>query len=399
MYSGQARLVDLHEEKVITGEIADLDAKQRQVVMREMSTSKPWLHGYATEAVRLLRNQLLAVQHEEPLKLLYIASGQTEARRAADAINEITGQDFSRLVVSEEPGALRTLHAAAAERHPCAIVAVRMVTEGFDCPQVSTIAYASNVTAPLSIAQTMARAMRITATERANGRMLTAQILIPDHPELRRVFASALAGAVHTVEETEDDQSCRRCGLPSGQCRCVWEGQRLQRYELLDLSDPLLDSANVLGHEDGEVPAAELNQVIPILRDLQIDETYAPRFVVAARRYRPPLRTYTIQEEPTATAPSVTEVNDPRTINRIHRAKLKQAAGWMEKHIGHDSRFETVKHFQWQANQAAGIPSGGRDHASSAQLMACADWMCARIVEHCQAQEEQAPSWARRTDA
>jgi hypothetical protein len=42
-----------------------------------------------------------------------------------------------------------------------------MVTEGFGCPQISTIAYATNIVADLFIAQMTALAMRIISAERA----------------------------------------------------------------------------------------------------------------------------------------------------------------------------------------------------------------------------------------
>lgn len=85
----------------------------------------------------------------------------------------------------------------------CAIVAVRMVTEGFDCPQVSVIAYASATTAVLFLAQTMARAMRVTAVERNDRMMLPAQILIPNNQSLRAAFTEALIGHFHLLDTTD----------------------------------------------------------------------------------------------------------------------------------------------------------------------------------------------------
>lgn len=389
VYGGRAELVDLREEKVVSGEIADLDQQQRAAVIRNALTSEAWLKGFVTEAIRMLQNQLQAINEEEPLKLLLIATDKKSARLAADAINTVTGQDFARLVISDEPQALRTLRKATREPYPCAIVAVQMITEGFDCPQVSTLAYATNKTADLFVAQTMARAMRITTTERATGRLLPAQILIPDHPELRRAFASALAGALHQIEDGQEDTAA---GVHDGGIA------RLPRYELLELSDPRLDSATVLGHEDGEVPAAELDLYVTECRGIGIPETYAPRVAVVSRRRRPPLRTYA-QAEPAAST-VVTIEADPRTLNLAHRAQLDKAAAWMSYHVRHDDRWQTVGAFQGQANDAARppIPQGGRDHATSKQLAACAEWMRARVVEHCQAHKEWVPSWANGED-
>lgn len=395
-YGAHAQLVDLRDEQVISGEIADLDHQQVSAVIRNALTSKEWLRGFVADAIRMLRNQLNALEGEEPLKLLFIANGRREARLAADAINAVTGQnDFARLIISDEPQALRTLRRAVREPRPCAIVAVKMVTEGFDCPQVSTIAYATNVIADLFVAQTMARAMRISRTERANGRLIPAQILIPDHAEIRRAFASALAGALHTVADDPEERL-----LPSS----ASDPPQLPRYELLDLSDPRLDSATVLDQEDGQVPADQLQWGFGVCRDVGIPEVYVPRFVVGSRRYRPPLRIYSRDEEastrPAQGQVTVTEL-DPRSVNRVHRNRLKLAAGWMQKHIDHDSRYTDVRAFQALANDAAHppIPTGGRDQALSGQLAEAAQWMVDRITEHCETHNEPAPTWVRGGDA
>src|SRR5262249_18694187 len=214
-YSSHAQIVDLHSEEVISGEVADLDKQQLKAVIRGQLDKKSWLKGFASEALLMLDNQCQFV--DEPLKLLFVANSIPAARRAADAINEIRGCEFARLVISDEPAAQKVLRGAARERQSCAIVAVQMVTEGFDCPQVSTIAYATNILADLFVAQMMARAMRVTDFERATGKMLPAQILIPDHGEIRRVFERALKDLPRLIDE--NPALCTRCGQPRP-CTC-----------------------------------------------------------------------------------------------------------------------------------------------------------------------------------
>jgi superfamily II DNA or RNA helicase len=403
-YGAQVQMVDVQSEQVLSADIADLDQSQRSAAIKGMFNSKQWLNGFAAEAVRMLRNQWLAMGEKEHLKLLFVADSIRSARLAADALNTATRQDFARLVTSAEPGALRTLKSAAEEPRSCAIVAVRMVTEGFDCPQISTIAYATNIIADLFIAQMMARAMRITKAERADGRMLPAQILIPDHEQLRKAFAAALKSAMHMVD-IPDDPSGDPAGGGTG-------GARLPRYELLHMSDPRLRSATVLTQDDGHVPAGELAQVIRQCKDVGIPETYAPRVAVVSRRYRPPLRVYAQDAESPvgegniagrdreAAGPLVTvQGADPRSLNLAHRARVKKAAGWMAEHIGHDTRYPHIASFQAKANEAVGVAPGGRDHATAGQMIEMADWMMARITEHCRRHSEPVPSWAEGDDA
>lgn len=407
-YDSHAQLVDLRNEEVISSQIADLDKQQAKAVFRGQLEKREWLAGFAADALRMLDNQLDYV--DEPLKLLFVAHNIKAAKKAADAINKIAGRDFARLVHSEMPGtaARAALRAAAEEKQPCAIVAVQMVTEGFDCPQVSTIAYATNITADLFVAQMMARAMRVTGFERAAGKMLPAQILIPDHPVMRKVFAGALEDVPRLIADAESEKrACGRCGDMGGQCGCrTGDGAvPMQRYQLLDLSDPRLDSATVLGQDDGHVPVDELNWAIDACKQLTVPVVYAPRFAVGSRR-RPIFRRYAGPEEPepenefathplqSRPQPPPTEAN-PRDVNRAYRAQISKAAGWMHSHVGHDTRYESVIQFQAKVNGAATpkIRRGGRDKATSQQLRQCAEYAAAAIARHCDEHGCRRPAW------
>jgi superfamily II DNA or RNA helicase len=117
-YTSHAQLVDLRGETVVSGEMADLDRQQRSAVIRNSFTQRGWLRGFVAEAVRMLDNQRRAIEHREPLKLLFVAQNQYAAKVAADMLNEVTGQEFARLVVSDEPKAVRTLRKASVSHTP-----------------------------------------------------------------------------------------------------------------------------------------------------------------------------------------------------------------------------------------------------------------------------------------
>lgn len=433
-FSGHARLVDTEEETIISGALGDLDQQQRETVLRGLDTSPTWLRGYVGEAMRLLNNQIMATNREIPLKLLYCAKGIEEAKLAADAINKMTGQNFARLIHNKIPQAEKRLREATRERKPCAIVQVNMASEGFDCPEVSTIAYASNVTADLRIMQVIARAMRITSTERANRQLIPAQILIPDNPDLKAAFSAVLKDIPRLVNTDEDmSQECRRCRLPSDECGCppalrcnkCWSdaegdpsrgphgvfcvpcGQttsncmcksKRTRYQLIDISGPEFDNVNVLGHDDGEVSEPELTTASPELLSLGIPEVYHPQTVVYSRRHQAP---WTRPEDDTERSREprgstlTVEAANPRDLIQVFRARCTSAAGWMSKHIDHDAKFRSVGQFQNKANDAVGIPTGGRDQASLLQLERCAEWMRARVLEHCDRHSEEMPSWVK----
>jgi superfamily II DNA or RNA helicase len=381
VYTGRAEVLDLRTQEVTSGALADLSPTLRKAAIRDSFESRAWVDGFAKEAVRMLMNQQDAIGPEEPLKMLYIAANVKAARRAADAINQLVGDDFAHLVVNDEPGVLRTLRQARQERRSCAIVAVKMVTEGFDCPEVSTIAYASNIVAPLSVAQMMARAMRITKTERARRMILPAQFLIPDHQELREAFAAAMLPTQHVVQELKQLEDADERGSGGG-----GNGSEL-RFRLLDLSNPVFQNATVVGETDGDIPAVELAEWEREFEALGVPATYGPRVALAARRVRRFPRLYSTPEVDDVT---VTQA-DPRTINKQLRAQLQKISNWMHHHVVHDLRWNNIAEFQYRANEAGGYDK--REDATHDQLAASIAWMTTRVYEHCERSEEGTPSW------
>lgn len=113
---------------------------------------------------------------------------------------------------------------------------------------------------------------------------------------------------------------------------------------------------------------------------------------VAVRRGAPALRKYSVEK--TASAIATEAPAGPREMVDAYRTRLKLAAGFMEKHIGHDTSFRCVAEFQGRANDAGEIPAGGRDLATTRQLAAASRWACGCIRRHCHAHGEQVPEWA-----
>lgn len=275
-YSAQAQLVDVVAQKTIQSDIADLDETQYQSVMTQAFMSPAWMEGFAREAVRILQAQLIAVNYAVPLKLLFITSSILEANVAERALNKVAGHVFARTVTSEQPGALKILQDFTAESHPCAIVAVRMITEGFDCPAVSTIAYATNITSQLFISQMMARAMRLTDFERANHRALPAKILIPDHDSMRSAFSSAIFNANPPLDE-EDENADEFTGYHNP--------PKIPRFELLSLDDPKLSSVALIARGNTEIAARELEIASSWCHQYGVPDTYSARVALMLREH------------------------------------------------------------------------------------------------------------------
>jgi len=188
---------------------------------------------------------------------------------------------------------------------------------------------------------------------------------------------------------------CVPCGQTVHNCLCK---SKRTRYQLIDISGPEFENVNVLGHDDGEVGQAEFDAASPELLALGMPVVYHPQAVVYSRRHQAP---WTRPEDDTERAREprsstlTIEAANPRDLIQVHRARCTSAAGWMSQHIDHDAKFRSVGQFQSKANDAAGIPTGGRDQASLLQLERCSEWMRARAREHCDRHNEEVPTWAR----
>jgi superfamily II DNA or RNA helicase len=370
VYNGKARLIDLRDEEEIVGEICDLEEQERKAVIRDAPTQPLWRAGFINEALKLHRQHLEAINYRLPLKILFVCPRRSHARLFADEINHILKEDFARLIISDEPRAMKELRRAKKTDRCLAYVTVNMISEGFDDPNISVIAYCSNVIAQLRIAQVMARGMRLTKLERELGQFLPTKILIPNVPELRKAFAAALASTEHIIE---DDP--------------VWPPPPpppppppgMPRFKLIDLSDPRLNNATVLGHDDGDVPEQELTYYHPRMIKFGIPLTFDARVALIARDHiSGNYRTYKKDDDGDVHRQEA----NPRDINKVLTAEIARLHRLMAVHVAHDPRFRDIGEFQSLGNDAAGIISGERGNAMSEQLTILSKWMDKRLQEH-----------------
>ena len=381
-------LVDLAEGETISGEVADLPTKQlMRAAHSRMIADADWMEGFARHMLNELALQSHVLEHAEPLKALWVAKDQRRAREAVEIINRVADTDFARLVISDEPDALRTLERAIREPKPLCIVSVQMVTEGFDCAQVSTIAYANNVITELYLTQMVARAMRITRTEREKGRFLPAQVLIPDVADLRDAFRNVLAGKLDMIEALAEIEAADLGDGETGE-----GGLRLPRYDLTAVSIPRLDDMVVVGADRGTVTRPEVESMTEILAGLGwgdgASNVYAPSVVVAVRQFTE--TNVLISRVPSEI--TITKTN-PRDINTAWRDLAQTLAGWW-----HHKGDTPVLHFQADANKACGIDAGGRDNATAEQMQCIVRHMQHRIRERCRQLNLRIPDIAREED-
>lgn len=386
-------LVDLRQEEVIAGEVADIsNAIVANAAHRRMIEDPIWIEGFARHMMQSLARQSQAIGENEPLKALWVARDIRTARLAQKIINRVAGEPrFAHLVVSDEPGALRVLRAAARADYSLAIVSVQMITEGFDCPHISTIAYAHNIKAPLYLTQMVARGMRLTKTEQSLGRPLPTHLLIPDVRELRQACAEVLVAKLHVLELDDDQRLPVDRPLTGDQTSSL-----TPRWQLTSVTAPRRGDVDVVGESDGTVTQEELAPWEEAFEALNVPVVFAPRAALAERRIRRQtlLREHLAPIQPPVATSVQTRSANPRDVSDAWRRKIDQCAKWWAvKGVTPPSPYEGVQFFQAAANEHAGIGKGERDRASSGQLMRVLEFMEEHIRDRCQAMGEERPAW------
>ena len=92
---------------------------------------------------------------------------------------------------------------------PGVLCTVDMAGEGYDCPDIAVIGFASNKLTPLYIRQVIARAQRVTAREREEH-PIPATVVIPDTKELVELMVSILKPMQHQIDPLKEQRRSER---------------------------------------------------------------------------------------------------------------------------------------------------------------------------------------------
>jgi hypothetical protein len=260
-------------------------------------------------------------------------------------------QPLARVAISDEKDAPRVLSDFARQKRVGVLCTVDMAGEGYDCPDICVIGFATDKLTPLYVRQVAARAMRVTPIERHKG-VIPAAIVVPDVEELVRVLTSYLANELHEVETELGPPG------PGG-----GEGGGPPRYVLED-AELTTETVRVpLGDEAHDVDGKLVRDLSLQLEAVNLRGTDAARFIVAARKV-------STEREDTANP------FQARTADAAHVEDLsvEENCHWLQKLL---SRYEKWWHlhgnspvatFAGKANDRAGLASKQRGKASAEQL-------------------------------
>lgn len=407
--NARVSLADYQELRVVESDLSDLDEKQARGAMAGLGTIAEW----RTDFVDAVLNRLERVHRDlddYPAKALIVANRQEEAIAFAGEVNEQMRRrglrPLAELAISDiGKDAQIALERFRIQKTPGVLCTVDMAGEGYDCPDIAVIGYASNKLTPLYVRQVIARAMRVTDREREMGDIIPAAIVVPDIEPLIQQLITYLAPFTYEVLKPDDLESRE-------------ERERRERMEervQMSLTRFKLEEAHMkselitVSYSDGSVEDIEAKISDRLARQLQtvgIKESYAPRIIAASRRAirdeydtspfdRPGADTAVLEqltrgrESLDRTEPSQTELLTIERQAEHFRQRIKRWVGWWAK-FGDTQAFPIVM-LQSCINDYAGIQSGGRESASIEQLSSGMKFVRDVIKEYCARTGRKAP--------
>jgi superfamily II DNA or RNA helicase len=399
-------LTDYQSLEHVEGNLSDLDEKPARAAMRALSSIDTWRTAFVASVLDRLKIAHRALEGHH-VKALIVAARQEDAAAFRDEVDRQMVADGLRplasLAISDVPDAQRTLEDFRAQPRVGVLCTVDMAGEGYDCPDIAVIGYASSKLTSLYVRQATARAMRVTAKERELGYVIPAAVVIPDATELVTQMVSYLAPFTHEVlvpeaGDTED-------GGGEGEA-----GPRLfplPRFSLEDAA-PAGDDTVTVPYADGsheDIDAEIARRLAQELERLNVPGIYAPRAVAASRRTIGDLLDSRPFETPSADASVLAKLAtgaeavaaaeaEPRRSNTIEGKAsilMSQLDAWARWVASQRDPEHPVAHFNRSMNQAGGIPDKGRGSASIDQLKKARDWGRQYINDYCRSTGRRPP--------
>ncbi len=227
-----------YTDEVMTASFDDpLDERQVQERLNAVINAR-------SEFVRdVLKQSYAEIVHmrriEQPnAKLLVIGKDTTHIDMLAQIYREITGDDPLIVSSAEEHGDKVDIESFKDDER-IAIFAVDMVSEGVDIPQLRSLVYLTNVTAPLYFYQAIGRVGRV----EAGRELLNGYVYLPSDP---RLLALANTIKQRRIAVLKEFPRCQRCGQEP--CICEKPARAVNAVPL-----PLFDMIRAVPVYDGGV--------------------------------------------------------------------------------------------------------------------------------------------------
>lgn len=270
-----------------------------------------------------------------------------------------------------------------------------MAGEGYDCPEIAVVGWASNKLTSLYVRQVTARAMRVTDQERELGYVIPAAVVIPDFPELVDQLVAYLAPYTHEVLVPSPEELDRQRGeepIGGGATPML----AFPRYVLEEAQPDDGETVTIaLGDGSREDVDAETARVLAAqLERFNVHGIWAARIIAAtratvgdllnARPFDRPGADLTALEQLATGAQVVADAGITRS------SSIEEQAGMLQRQIDNWAKWWQMKadspasHFNRTVNGEAGIRDGKRPTADVEQLMRARDIARRLINAYCE---------------
>lgn len=391
-------LVNLAQAQRIVSKIADLDESAAgRAAIRELPSDEAWRDSFVGAILDCLERRHRDLGNG-PAKALIVARSQEDARAFQETANRLMRlrnlRPIAELAVSDEPDAHETLEKFRRLDRPGVLCTVDMAGEGYDCPDIVVVGFATNKLTPLYVRQVVARAQRVTDYEREKlGRPIPAAVIIPDVPELVDVMSSILEPMRHELRDPiEDATETGTEAEPQGSLLDL--AIATPKYLLDAITGYAEGDVRVTGELQGDVAMHLVRLVEPEARRVGLPESDAPRIIVAVRsaletrQESRPFDRLSGDEEALAVAlappPEAAEAAasvEPLSIERLAnglRGELDRLGRWW--HVNGNT---PVAVFNNEVNGAGGLGKGGRDNADVDKLRRSLTFARTTVARYC----------------
>jgi DNA or RNA helicases of superfamily II len=395
--------VNLREANVVVSSIADLNDDASKFTLRELNRQEEWITVLVRETLERLQ-QRYRDSRRAPVKALIVTHRQEIARAYAEEANrQMKDRGLTPLaecVVSDDAAAYRKLVEFRRQTQPGILSSVGMVGEGYNCPDIAVLTYASNIQTDQYIRQVVARAQRVSPWEREKlGHALTTAIILPNVPGLVERFTRILAPMVHDIEVPTEPPSSQQDRTGAGS-----SGPGFNDRELVAVRDSGLDVVSAVSTSGTVDVDPALEEFLPsILEKHNLPASLWPRFAASIdelNRQRPfekPIlgaatTSAAVAERRAATQRQLTA----REQNSLIRKKLTHARSWWAQ-FGAKQGGQPVAYVESEIQRQVGIRTLGE--ALPEQLKRAYFAWLFRIQRHCAETHMNLPRWAAESDA
>jgi superfamily II DNA or RNA helicase len=401
---GQLRPVDLYRLDakvsvqdwsrldVVETTMADLDEEVAGAALKAIADNPTYRAAFIGSVLDRLEDIHRSLGRYQA-KALVVAANQNDARTYRDEVDaQMKARGLSpmaELAISDEgPEAKKVLERFRRSNRVGVLVTVDMAGEGYDCPDIAVLGYATNKRTAMYVRQVVARAMRVTAREREMG-IVPAKIVVPDVPDLVKRFLELLTPILGEIVTPPERPAEGSDGDGAG------DGLWGPKYVVTGV-EPVEERISVALSED-EVYDFTSDAVADMARELEaanLQPALAPRVLVAMRRYResrpfdsgaratpPPSRDGRM--EPVGPRPLSIEERSQKAQSALHKLE-----GWWKIHG--DSAVP-IAEYAARANEAGAIRSRSRPTATPEQLEAALSYERSVIRMHCKATGKALP--------